>query len=252
MIMRIDRLLCELNLGTRSQVKELLKKGLVSVNGVTVTKADTKVNEKTDRITCQGKEYSYRSFVYYMMNKPAGIITATKDSKEKTVWDLFCRRLSETNGGDLGGIPVQDIFPVGRLDKDTVGLLLLTNDGETAHRLLSPGNHVAKKYYVKTDGPLLEKDWSLLRSGVDIGEKKRTKPALLEAVNPKETDRGEYHLTITEGKFHQVKRMFQAVGREVIYLKRLSMGSLKLDETLPEGQVRELTQEEVDALCSRK
>lgn len=252
MLMRIDRLLCEMNIGTRSRVKELLKKGLVTVNGITVTKADTKVDEKTDRIICQGKEYFYRPFVYYMMNKPAGVISATTDIRERTVWNLFCERISEANAGDLTGIPVKDIFPVGRLDKDTVGLLLLTNDGETAHRLLAPGSHVPKKYLVKTDRPLDVDAITKLQSGVDIGEKTLTKPALLEYYDGNIPENPEYYLTITEGKFHQVKRMFRAVGREVIYLKRVSMGSLELDKTLPEGQVRELTQEEVDAICSKK
>lgn len=252
MLMRIDRLLCEMNIGTRSRVKELLKKGLVTVNGITVTKADTKVDEKTDRIICQGREYRYQPFVYYMMNKPAGVISATTDIREKTVWDLFCERISEANAGDLTGIPVKDIFPVGRLDKDTVGLLLLTNDGETAHRLLAPGSHIPKKYLVKTDRPLDAEAVTQLQNGVDIGEKKLTKPALLEYNDGSAPQNPECYLTITEGKFHQVKRMFRAVGREVIYLKRVSMGSLELDKTLTEGQVRELTQEEVDALCSRK
>lgn len=252
MLMRIDRLLCEMNIGTRSQVKEFLKKGLVTVNGITVTKADTKVDEKTDRIICQGKEYFYRPFVYYMMNKPAGVISATTDIRERTVWDLFCERISEANEGDLTGIPVKDIFPVGRLDKDTAGLLLLTNDGETAHRLLAPSSHVPKKYFVKTDYPLDIDAFAQLQNGVDIGEKNLTRPALLEYSDRNTPENPEYYLTITEGKFHQVKRMFQAVGREVIYLKRVSMGSLELDKTLPEGQVRELTQEEVDALCSKK
>lgn len=232
-------------------MKELIKKGLVTVNGIIVTRSDVKVNEKKDRIICQGKEYHYRPFVYYMMNKPAKIITATTDLRERTVWDLFCEQMSAANG-DLTGIPVRDIFPVGRLDKDTAGLLLLTNDGEMAHRLLAPGSHVPKKYFVKTNYPLDTKAVTQLQSGVDIGEKNLTRPALLEYSDRNTPETPEYYLTITEGKFHQVKRMFQAVGREVIYLKRVSMGSLELDKTLPEGQVRELTQEEVDALCSKK
>lgn len=252
MLMRIDRLLCEMNIGTRSRVKELLKKGLVTVNGITVTKADTKVDEKTDRIICQGKEYFYRPFVYYMMNKPAGVISATTDIRDRTVWDLFCEQISEENDGDLIGIPVKDIFPVGRLDKDTVGLLLLTNDGEMAHRLLAPGSHVPKKYLVKINRPLDADAITQLQNGVDIGEKTLTRPARLEYNDENAPENPEYYLTITEGKFHQVKRMFQAVGREVIYLKRVSMGSLELDKTLLEGQVRELTQKEVDALCSKK
>lgn len=247
MIMRIDKLLCEMNIGSRSQVKELIRKGLVQVNGIKVTRADMQVNGETDLVCCQGKEYRYRSYVYYMMNKPAGVITATKDAREQTVWDIFCERLSAENGGELTGIPVRDIFPVGRLDKDTVGLLLFTNDGEMAHRLLAPGRHVPKKYYVKTDRVLDEAEEKQLREGVDIGEKMLTRPAQLICAG--EADCPEYYLTITEGKFHQVKRMFQAVGRQVTYLKRVSMGPLVLDEALGEGQIRELTKEEVCALC---
>lgn len=236
-----------MNIGTRSQVKALIKKGLVSVNGMKATKADMQVNGETDLILCQGKEYRYRPFVYYMMNKPAGIITATRDARERTVWDLFCEQAAKENGGELTGIPVQDIFPVGRLDKDTVGLLLLTNDGETSHRFLAPGSHVPKKYYVKVDRPLDETGEKLLREGVDIGEKSLTRPAQLICAG--EAGCPEYYLTITEGKFHQVKRMFQAVDRQVTYLKRVSMGNLVLDETLKEGQIRELTKEEVCGLC---
>lgn len=247
MIMRIDKLLCEMNIGSRRQVKELIRNGLVQVNGISVTKADMQINGEADLVCCGGKEYRYRPYVYYMMNKPAGVITAAKDTRERTVWDLFCERLSEENAGSLAGIPVRDIFPVGRLDKDTVGLLLFTNDGEMAHRLLAPGRHVPKKYYVKTDRILDETGQKLLREGVDIGEKTLTRPAQLICAG--EADSPEYYLTITEGKFHQVKRMFQAAGRQVVYLKRVSMGTLMLDEALGEGQIRELTKEEVSALC---
>lgn len=245
MIMRIDRLLCELNIGTRSQVKDFLKKGQVTVNGVVVKKADTQVKEKEDQVVCQGKEYTYRPFVYYMMNKPAGIITATRDEKEQTVMDLFREKMKAASQGELTGIPIKDIFPVGRLDKDTVGLLLLTNDGELAHRLLAPGRHVPKTYFVRTDLPLDERGAELLEKGVDIGEKSPTRPAQLTRVG--ET---AFRLTITEGKFHQVKRMFQAVGLKVLYLKRISMGGLSLEDDLPEGQIRELSKEEVLRLCS--
>lgn len=244
MSMRIDKLLCEMNIGSRSQVKELLKKGLVTVNGKVIKKADMDVNERADVIICKGRRYIYQPFVYYMMNKPAGVLSATRDSHERTVLDLLSEELKKQNQGDLTGIPIKDIFPVGRLDKDTVGLLLLTNDGDMAHRLLSPKKHVDKKYYVKTDCPVDEAAADLFAEGIHIGEEQITKPAVLERLGDR-----EFYLTITEGKFHQVKRMFQAVGASVIYLKRISMGSLILDEALPEGHIRKLSEEEVLSLC---
>lgn len=233
-----------MNIGSRSGVKELLKKGRVSVNGQVIKKADTKVDENTAVITFQGKEYRYQPYVYYMLNKPAGVITATKDEKEKTVMDLF-RDVYLRTHEDLSGIPYKEMFPVGRLDKDTVGLLLLTNDGELSHNLLSPKKHVAKKYLVHLSGVISEEAAECLRNGVDIGDEDITAPAILEK-HGEDTDK--CFLTITEGRFHQVKRMFQAVGLTVIYLKRVSMGSLKLDETLPEGEIRKLTDEEVARL----
>ena len=234
-----------MNIGTRSQVKKKNKTGLVTVNGRVVKKGDGKFDEKKDTVICEGKEYTYRPFFYYMMNKPAGVVTATKDEKDSTVLDLFCKQMKQTAGG-LEGIPVKDIFPVGRLDKDTEGLLLLTNDGALAHRLLSPGRHVPKKYDVRTDLPLGAKEAKLLEEGVEIGEKEPTRPAVLERIGDR-----EFFLTITEGKFHQVKRMFGAVGLKVLSLKRVSMGSLLLDKNLPPGQVRELSKEEVLTLCSQ-
>lgn len=242
--MRIDRLLCELNIGSRSEVKVFLKKGLVSVNGVKVLKPETKVDEMSDIISFQGKEYRYRPFVYFMMNKPAGIVSATTDASCKTAVDLLREQCIHLYGGNLSGIPVKDIFPVGRLDKDTVGLLLLTNDGEMAHNLLSPKKHVPKKYYVETDFSIDKDKALMLEKGVDIGEGELTKEAVVELLSEKTCT-----ITITEGKFHQVKRMFQAVGLKVIYLKRLSMGSLVLDSALKEGCVRELTETEVSNLC---
>ena len=234
--MRIDRLLCELNIGSRSQVKDLLKKGLITVDGSKITKPDSKVDEKTAVITYAGKEYRYQPFAYYMMNKPAGVVSATTDERDRTVLDVFKSCMPE--------VSTKDLFPVGRLDKDTVGLLLLTNDGELAHRLLSPKKHVPKTYYVETDFEITKEMITQLEAGVDIGEKALTKEAVLELTGAKSC-----HLTITEGKFHQVKRMFQAVGLHVVYLKRLSMGGLRLDENLKEGEVRLLYEEEVKALC---
>ncbi len=233
-----------MNIGSRSEVKGLIKKGLITVNGEKVTNPDRKTDETTAVISFRGKEYRYQPFVYYMMNKPHGVVSATEDPFETTVLDILKECLKKQYGGDLSGIPLKDIFPVGRLDKDTVGLLLLTNNGELAHDLLSPKKHVEKSYYVQTDLPITEEAAERLIRGVDIGEKKPTKQAKLKLTGQKECI-----ITVTEGKYHQIKRMFRAVALKVIYLKRLSMGSLVLDENLPEGSVRELTQEEVSQLC---
>ena len=242
--MRIDKLLCELNIGSRSEVKVLLKKGLITVNGEKLFKPETKIDEKTAVVSYKGKEFRYQPFVYYMMNKPAGVVSATEDSLSGTVLDVLAENLKEIYGDDLSGVPIRDIFPVGRLDKDTVGLLMLTNDGELAHNLLSPKKHVEKRYYVETDLSITRDAADRLMKGVAISEQEFTREAKVELLSDKECI-----IAITEGKFHQVKRMFQAVGLKVLYLKRISMGSLFLDETLPEGKVRELTQEEVYRLC---
>lgn len=246
--MRLDKLLCELNIGSRSEVKGYLKKGLISVNGVIIRKPDEKVDESTCIIAYKGRTYRYQPFVYFMMNKPAGVITATKDEQDKTVMDVFRSGLKSLNcsqSDELSyGFKTEDLFPVGRLDKDTVGLLLITNDGELAHRLLSPAKHVPKTYYVETDLPIDNTQIAALEQGVDIGEKQLAKQAYVEPISEKTCK-----ITITEGKFHQVKRMFQAVGLKVMYLKRLTMGSLTLDESLPEGSIRPLTQAEVEELC---
>lgn len=243
--MRIDRLLCELNIGTRSQVKELLKKGVVLVNGEKLTRPDIQVEEEKAEIICQGKSYHYHPFVYYMMNKPAGVITATKDQSDTTVMDIFKEQYIKITGG-TEGIPVRDIFPVGRLDKDTVGLLVLTNDGKMAHELLSPGKHVPKTYYVETDSTITKEQISCLEQGVVIGEGEITREAKVSYLEEKACT-----ITITEGKYHQVKRMFQSVGLQVKYLKRISMGGLELDQQLKEGCIRELTEKEVAMLCLR-
>lgn len=243
-VMRIDKLLCEMNIGSRSEVKNLLKKGQILVNGTKVVKPDTKVDEKTAVISYKNHDYQFKPFFYYMLNKPAGTVSATTDEKETTVIDLLKNSLASINENGLVGIPIHDIFPVGRLDKDTVGLLILTNDGQLAHNLLSPKKHVPKKYYVELDSFLTEENIYLLENGVDIGEKELTGKANIEKIS--ETT---CYITISEGKFHQVKRMFGTVGLHVNYLKRLSMGNLVLDSNLKEGEIRPLTQEEVNHLC---
>ncbi len=229
--MRLDKFLCELNIGTRSQVKALLKQGLVTVNGVVVKSPDVKLNEHTDCIKYKEKELKYTKFVYYMLNKPAGVVSATNDNTAQTVVSL------------LGENYRPDIFPVGRLDKDTTGLLLLTNDGELSHKLLSPRKHVGKTYLVSIETPLHEESIQALEQGVDIGEDKPTLPAKVEVISDR-----EIRLTICEGKFHQVKRMLIAVDNRVLALKRVAFGSLVLDATLKEGEYRPLTEAEIASL----
>ena len=233
-MIRLDKFLCEMEVGTRSQVKDMVKKGQISVDGEVIKKADYKFEETTAKVCVNGKEVSYQKYFYYMLNKPAGVVSATTDNHDKTVLDL------------LKDAPGKELFPVGRLDKDTEGLLLITNDGELSHNLLSPKKHVDKTYLVKTAEMVTQDMVQELEKGVDIGEEKLTLPAKVKQIDVREIE-----LTITEGKFHQVKRMLKAVGNEVVYLKRLSMGSLKLDEELKLGEYRILTESEIEALKNR-
>lgn len=221
--------------GTRSEVKKAISKGLVRVNNVIVKKPETKLDTDSDHVLFDGVLVGYAQHEYYMLNKPSGVISATEDKREKTVIDLIIERKRK------------DLFPVGRLDRDTEGLLLISNDGELAHRLLSPSKHVDKVYYAKIDGEVTIEDVEAFQQGVDIGEEKLTRPAKLRVL--KSGTQSEIELTICEGKFHQVKRMFQAVGKEVVYLKRLQMGTLILDESLKPGEYRELTEQEIADLC---
>ena len=227
-MLRLDKFLSGANLGSRSQVKEYLKQGLVRVNGEVVRKPEYKIEEGKDRVSFREQEIIYKKYVYYMLNKPQGVVSATRDRMHGTVSDL----LKDTGYGDL--------FPVGRLDRDTEGLLIMTNDGGLAHDLLSPKKHVKKVYYVETARPLSEESRKALEKGVDIGEEKISLPAKAERISDT-----SIYLTITEGKYHQVKRMLHAVENEVVYLKRTAMGGLFLDENLPCGSYRELTEEEV-------
>lgn len=226
--MRLDKFLCDTAGLTRTEAKNAVKKGQIAVNGQVQKTADFKVKETTDTVTFQGRPLSYAAFHYYMLHKPAGVITATEDKKESTVMDILREE------------KVKNLFPVGRLDKDTEGLLLITDDGELAHNLLSPKKHVDKEYLVKVRDSISEDDCRKLSEGVDIGDEKPTAPAKVERVAEK-----EILLTIREGRFHQVKRMLQAVGNEVLYLKRLSMGSLRLPKDLEKGAYRPLSEEEI-------
>lgn len=228
---RLDKYLANAGIGTRSQVKQYIKKKQVTVNGIHAASGDLKIDPESDTVLYQDAPVIREVFVYYLLNKPAGYISATEDPNCQTVLDL----IRDTTHKDL--------FPVGRLDKDTEGLLLITNDGALAHRLLSPRKHVDKTYYVELDTEIPAHAAATFQVGLDIGDEKPTLPAGLSILTPTSA-----HLTIQEGRFHQVKRMFHAIGCEVTYLKRIRMGSLKLDDTLSPGSYRPLTSEELSAL----
>ena len=230
--MRIDKFLCDMNMGTRSQVKEFIKKGQVTVNNKLIKNADFKVNENSDEIYFQGKQVRYQLFMYYMLNKPKGVVSATRDNTAGTVVELLRNEDRKP-----------DIFPVGRLDKDTEGLLLLTNDGELAHRLLTPKKHVDKTYLVTLERKPVDEELLQLEQGVDIGEERPTLPAKVTRV-----DDMRILLTLHEGKFHQVKRMLQAVENRVVALKRVAFGGLELNNGLKPREYRELTEYEVKIL----
>lgn len=237
--MRIDKFLSNMGFGSRKDVKVLLKSKAVEVNGAVVRDAKQHVDEAADVITVAGEQVEYVEFIYLMMNKPPGVISATEDKYDRTVIDLL--------GDEERHF---EPFPVGRLDKDTEGLLLLTNDGKLAHELLSPKKHVDKTYYAKIDGRVTEEDGAAFEKGVILDDGYQTKPASLTIL--KSGQQSEIELTITEGKFHQVKRMFESVGKTVVYLKRLSMGPLQLDPELKLGKYRPLTEEELNGLKEKK
>ena len=232
--MRLDKYLAEMGAGTRSEVKKLIRAGRVTINDAVAEKPEQKLDPEADTVCLDGEVLLYAAYEYYLFHKPAGCVSATEDKVHKTVMDYLTDTLRD------------DLFPVGRLDIDTEGLLLITNDGALAHELLSPAHHVPKTYYARVAGRVTEEDVRQFQKGVDIGEEKLTKPA--ELVILASGEESEIELTITEGRFHQVKRMFQAVGKEVLYLKRLSMGPLTLPETLLPGEYRALTQEELNLL----
>lgn len=229
--LRLDKYLAEMGIGTRSELKTWIRKGRVKINGEICNKPEQKVDALADVICFDDSRIQYSKYVYYMLHKPAGVVSATVDNVSRTVLDLIKDRQGK------------DLFPVGRLDKDTEGLLLITNDGDLAHQLLSPRKHVDKVYYAKVKGKVTEEDGKAFSTGVDIGEDSLTLPAKLNIL--KSAEISEVELTIQEGKFHQVKRMFEAIGKEVIYLKRLSMGSLVLDPVLAPGEYRGLTDDEL-------
>lgn len=234
---RLDKYLSNMGVGTRTEVKSYIKKGQVSVNGVLTPKPEQKIDTEEDLVEVNGKAITFTAYEYYMLNKPAGVLSATEDKHCKTVMDL------------LTIAKRKDLFPVGRLDKDTEGLLLLTNDGELSHQLLSPKNHVSKVYFAKIAGIITEKDIAAFEKGVVIADDFTALPAKLNILSVNETEQiSEVEVTVYEGKFHQVKRMFQALNKKVTYLKRISMGSLILDKTLALGEYRPLTTKEYERL----
>lgn len=236
-MIRLDKYLADMGVGTRSEVKQYLKKGLVTVDGAIEKRPERKIDTNLEQVYFKDTPVSYVEYEYYMFHKPAGCVSATNDNLHKTVMDY------------IGKTARKDLFPVGRLDIDTEGLLLITNDGALSHRLLSPAHHVEKTYYARVDGHVTEEAALLFRTGVDIGDETPTAPAKLAILGSSaENHTSEIQLTITEGRYHQVKRMFEAVGKQVIYLKRLSMGSVFLDEALKPGEYRPLSAEELTKL----
>ena len=253
-LIRLDKYLFVMNKGSRTQIKDAAKKGRIQVNGVPEKKTERKIDPETDEVAFDGQPVSYRAMEYIMLYKPQGVISATEDKRHKTVIDL------------LSGENRSDLFPVGRLDIDTEGLLLQTNDGDLTHRLLAPGKHVDKVYFARIEGVLPETAVEQMAAGLTLTDGTPVMPGKLEILKQwndetctKESETfqdataggpagAEILLTIQEGKFHQVKRMFEALGCQVVFLKRLSMGSLKLDPKLRPGEYRMLTQEELDLL----
>lgn len=229
--MRLDRFISNCGYASRSEAKKLIKQGIVSADGVTAKSADMNVSE--DAVVCVGQtELRYRKYVYLMLNKPDGYVSATEDKKYPVVTELVSEEYSHFN-----------VFPVGRLDIDTEGLLILTNDGSLAHELTSPSKNVYKRYFARLDKDAEETDIAEFKNGMEFKEF-TAKPAILEITdNP-----NEVYIEIAEGKFHQVKRMCARVGKNVLYLKRVSIGDLKLDESLKTGEIRELTEDELKML----
>ncbi len=232
---RLDKVLANLGYGSRKEIKQLIRQGQITVNDVLAVRPEQHVQPEQDVLTVCGEVVRYRNTVYFMLHKPPGMISATEDTRWPVVTDLLSAEDS-----------VFDVFPVGRLDKDTEGLLLLTNDGVLAHRLLSPKWKVDKRYRATVEGQVTEADVAAFAQGVVLDDGYKTQPSVLEIVTSGPVS--EVLVTISEGKFHQVKRMFEAVGKTVTYLKRLTMGPLALDETLALGEYRELTDEEKQQL----
>jgi 16S rRNA pseudouridine516 synthase len=233
---RLDKVLSNLGYGSRKEVKTLVKSGKVQIDGVKVKDSSMQLDPEKSEILISGEKVKYRKYIYLLMNKPDGVVSATFDNYDETVIDLLEDEFK-----------VFEPFPVGRLDKDTVGLLLITNDGEMNHKLISPKWHVDKVYYAEIDKKVDESDIEAFEKGVLLDDGYKCMPAKLEILKSSE-DGSEVQITIQEGKFHQVKRMFNSVGKNVVYLKRISFGTLTLPEDLEEGQYRELSENEIEIL----
>lgn len=226
-MIRLDKYLADAGIGTRSEVKKLLKAGRISVNDKVINDPGLKIDEANDSVLCDGNPVSYEKFLYYMLNKPAGCVSATRD------------KLSDTVLSFLKDEPTRDLFPVGRLDKDTEGLLIITNDGDFAHRLLSPKKHVYKTYLATVDNKVSEDNLKKIETGIDIGDEKLCLPARIKLIS-EANDSYVYEIQICEGRYHQVKRMFEACGSTVTFLKRVSFGPWSLDESLKPGEYKKL------------
>jgi 16S rRNA pseudouridine516 synthase len=232
---RLDKVLSNFGFGSRTEIKGAVKKGLVKVDNSIISDSGFYVDPTLNVIEMNGIKLNYRKYIYLMMNKPRGVISATTDKKQKTVFDIMPEKYK-----------CFDLFPAGRLDIDTEGLVLMTNDGQLSHEILSPKKHVSKQYYAHIMGVVNDSDIQAFRNGVTLEDGYRTLPAELEIIKSGEIS--EIKLSIVEGKFHQVKRMFEAVDKKVIYLKRLSMGKLKLDDRLGLGECKELDEADIALL----
>ena len=232
---RLDKVLSNMGYGRRKDVKKMIKSGRVKVNGEICKKNDIKINPYEDIVFVDGIQLEYREYIYLMMNKPQDVVSSTDDPVSRTVVDLIDERYL-----------IFDPFPAGRLDKDTEGLILLTNDGQLAHRILSPKNQIGKTYYAEVDGFVDESHIDKFKEGIVLDDGYKTMSSDLEIIESNIFSKVK--LTIKEGKYHQVKRMFKSLNMEVVYLKRLSIGELKLDEQLGLGEYRELTEEEIQIL----
>lgn len=235
--MRIDKFLSNMGIATRTESSKAARSGSILVNGIPIKKADIHIDPEKDVVTYCGRVVEYRKYTYILMNKPNGVVSATEDGKDKTVIDLLPEELQKLN-----------LFPCGRLDKHTLGLVMLTDDGDLAHRLLSPKHHVKKKYYFESKYPLSDEEIIYLEKGATLEDGYETKPSQIELSENKKSG----YITLVEGKYHQIKRMLESVNNKITYLERVTFGPLTLDNNMDRGQWRFLTREEIDELEKHK